>query len=98
MERVEINGAVSGWQFDKKISITHMIATVSAITALIGFGYNLNTRLSLMEQAMTASAVNQRVTDERQDIQMAELRRQTREDYKAISDKLDRLIEREVRR
>lgn len=84
----------SGWQFDKTISITHMITTASAIAALVGFGMNLNNRLSLIEQAMSNINIQQKLTDERQDTTVTELRRQTREDMRNINDKLDRILER----
>lgn len=88
------NGRSNRWQLDKRISITHMFATASAIAALIGFGANLNTRLTLIEQYITQSNSEQVRIDARQDAARDDLRRETRENYKAISDKLDRLIER----
>lgn len=83
-----------GWQFDKTISVTHMLTTASAIAALIGFGMNLDNRLSLIEQAMANALVSQRVIDERQDAAVVEIRRQIREDLRVIDGKLDRIIER----
>lgn len=82
------------WHLDKKISLTHMFATVSAIGTLVIFGSNLTTRVALIEQAISQYVNEQKNVDIRQDAERIELRRQMREDYGRIDDKLDRLIER----
>lgn len=91
MDRYETD---SKWHLDKKISITHMIATISAVGSIIVFGSNLNTRLTIVEQALATALATQRATDARQDANNQELRREMLDNYKAINDKLDRLIER----
>lgn len=82
------------WHLDKKISLTHMFATVSAIGTLVIFGSNLTTRVALIEQALTSYINEQKNVDHRQDTERMELRKQMREDYARIDNKLDRLIER----
>jgi len=80
------------WHLDKKVSVTHIFATISAISAVVVFGSNLNTRLSIVENGIATVVHASNVTDERQDRERAEIARQVREDLRLINDKLDRLI------
>lgn len=82
------------WHLDKKISLTHMFATISAIGTLVIFGSNLTTRVALIEQALTTYINEQKNVDHRQDIERNEIKKQMREDYARIDSKLDRIIER----
>jgi hypothetical protein len=86
------------WHLDKKISLTHMFATVSAIGTLVIFGSNLTTRVALIEQAVGTFVVEQRTVDTRQDVERSELRRQMREDYGRIDEKLDRILHERVQK
>lgn len=82
------------WKFDRTISVTHLFTTLSAISAALFFAANINTRVTLLEQTVTQIVVAQNATDARQDAVLQELRVQTRDDYKAINAKLDRIMER----
>lgn len=84
----------SKWQFDKTISVNSLFTTIAAVAALVVFGANVNTRLFLLEGAVAVAVKQAAENDARQDRATAELARQTREDYRTINDKLDRLIER----
>lgn len=84
----------SKWHLDKKISVTHMFTTVAAITSLVIFGSSVNTRLYLVESAVTAAVKQAYDDNNRQDRAIADMSRQTRDDMRTINDKLDRLIER----
>lgn len=82
------------WKFDRTISLTHLLTTASAIAAALFFAANINTRVTVLEQAIAQTVIVQHATDARQDAVTQELRAQMREDYKSINGKLDRLIER----
>ncbi len=77
------------WHIDKAVSVTHLFSVLAAIFALLVLGSKIDTRVTLLEQVST----DQRAVDLRQDKQMDEFKRSVREDYRAIDDKLQRLIE-----
>lgn len=82
------------WHLDKAVNMTHIFSTVAAIVTLVVLGSQFNTRLTLVEQAVLA----QQHTEARQDVDVAEFKREIRVAMKDINDKLDRLIERRVGR
>lgn len=81
-----------GWHFDKTISFAHIFTTISAIALAAVVLSQFSTRLTLVEQAV----VVQQQTSQRQDSDAAEFKREMREMYRAINDKLDRVIERRI--
>jgi hypothetical protein len=80
----------SQWHLEKSVSITHLFSTIAAIATLVVLGSRFDTRVTLLEQASIA----QHATDARQDKDTDDFKRTVREDYRAIDDKLQRLIER----
>ena len=81
----------SAWHLDKTFSLSHLFSTLAAIITLAVVGVQFHTRLSLVEQAI----IVQHGTEARQDLDVAEFKREMREITKGINDKLDRLIERQ---
>lgn len=82
-----------------RITLAHIVVVVclALLTGLAGVvtgWYSLSSRVGLNEQALSTFMTTQRTIDTRQDIEIAESRRQNREDYKNINDKLDTLINR----
>lgn len=84
-----------GWRWDKTISVTHVLTTISAIVSVIIFISTINTRLSVLESTLNASLLAQQLVNAKTEAQMAEIRKLTRDDYQTISNKLDRIMERE---
>ncbi|NRR28898.1 hypothetical protein HSX11_01750 [Oxalobacteraceae bacterium] len=78
------------WHLDKTVSITHLFSTIAAIATLVVLGSKFDTRVTLLEQTNAA----QHAVDTRQDKETDDFKRTVREDYRAIDDKLQRLIER----
>ncbi len=72
------------------MSLTHLFSTFTAIAALVVLGSKFDTRVTLLEQQVAA----QHAVDSRQDKDVDDFKRLVREDYRAIDDKLQRLIER----
>lgn len=81
------------WKLDKTISLPTLLAVGTCATGILWHIAGQDTRITVVEKDQEHTKLVQAATDARQEAQIAELRRQTREDYKAISDKLDRLIE-----
>lgn len=78
------------WHLDKTVSITHLFSTIAAIATLIVLGSKFDTRVTLLEQTNGS----QHSVDTRQDKEVDDFKRTVREDYRAIDDKLQRIIER----
>jgi hypothetical protein len=78
------------WHLEKSVSITHLFSTIAAIATLVVLGSKFDTRVTLLEQQVAA----QHAVDSRQDKEVDDFKRMVREDYRAIDDKLQRLIER----
>ncbi|MET3135274.1 hypothetical protein AAKU55_005582 [Oxalobacteraceae bacterium GrIS 1.11] len=77
------------WHLDKTVSATHLFSTMAAIATLVVLGSKFDTRVTLIEQANAA----QHAVDTRQDKEIDDFKHSVREDYRAIDDKLQRLIE-----
>lgn len=77
------------WHLDKTVSITHLFSTVAAIAALVVLGSKFDTRVTVLEQTNSM----QHAVDMRQDKDVDDFKHTVREDYRAIDDKLQRLIE-----
>lgn len=78
------------WHLEKSVSITHLFSTIAAIATLVVLGSKFDTRVTLLEQQTAA----QHAVDTRQDKETDDFKHVVREDYRAIDDKLQRLIER----
>jgi hypothetical protein len=78
------------WHLEKSVSITHLFSTIAAIATLVVLGSKFDTRVTLLEQ----QNAGQHAVDSRQDKETDDFKRIVREDYRAIDDKLQRLIER----
>lgn len=90
-------GGMRGWRLDKTISITHIATTISAIAALVIFGSNLNTRLSTLEQTYKLTVEVQHSVDSQQNAATEDFKQIVRSDLRDISQKLDRIIERQMK-
>ena len=82
-------GIDKDWHLEKTVSISHIVATVTAIVAIVTAWGNLNTRLSLLEQSITAYAA----AEIKRDTEGKEFKIEIRAAVNRINDKLDRLIE-----
>ena len=77
------------WHLDKKLNISHLIATAGIMTSLFVWGGKMDTRISLIEQQQAS----QQRTDERQDRDTKDGIIALRNDIASIASKLDRVIE-----
>ena len=82
------------WHLDKTISITHIFSTIAAISTLVVLGSVFNTRLTLVEQAIT----NQQIVEAKADSASREFRQEIRDALKVTGEKLDRMIDRMPRK
>ena len=71
-----------GWRLDRRVSITHILTTLSAIAIALTFAAEISKRVALLEQGQTM-----------QDRETTEFKAQVRDSLQAISNKLDRLID-----
>ena len=87
------------WHLEKSVSLSHIISTLGIFLMLVGGYATMSERLAVLENQQ--SSFNQRIvdvlgtqrtTDVRQDAELLELKRLTREDLKSISAKLDQLM------
>ena len=78
------------WHLDKTFSLSHLLSTIAAITALVVMGSKFDTRVSLLEQQM----LSQKADQSRQDNEATEMKKSIKEDLRDITAKIDRLIER----
>lgn len=87
------------WHLEKGVSLSHIISTVGIFLLLTGGWVTMSERLAVLESQQATFNTrllevlgDQRRTDVRQDVEMLEIKRLTREDLKAISSKLDQLM------
>lgn len=83
--------AKQDWHLEKTVSISHIMTTIAALSAVVIMGSKFDTRLSLIEQIVAG----QHAIDSRQDSDATAAREIVRQQLRDISDKLDRLIERQ---
>ncbi|GGA80694.1 hypothetical protein GCM10011369_23300 [Neiella marina] len=77
------------WHLDKTISLSHIISTIAVIASVFVYVSRLEYRANL-----NAQEIEHLKNEVQQQARMDEIRRnEFRHDLKAISDKLDRLIE-----
>lgn len=87
------------WHLEKSVSLSHILSSLAMFFMLVGGYVSMSERLAVLENQQ--AGLNQRIvdllgtqkaTDIRQDAEMLELKRLTREDLKVISAKLDQLM------
>lgn len=81
------------WSLDKRLNVTHLVATVGIMVALFTWAGKIDTRTSLVEQAQYQAQANQRITDTRQDENRREMFLAIKTEMRDINHKLDRIIE-----
>ncbi len=79
----------SAWHLDKKVNISHIIATLMLAAAMFTWGGKIEQRIALVE----ASATRQAQVDQAQDQEFRRYVVEMREDIHELSRKMDKLIE-----
>ncbi|MDH5527411.1 MAG: hypothetical protein OEY97_08915 [Nitrospirota bacterium] len=79
----------SNWQLDRRISVGHLVTTMTFLVAMIMWGARLETRIALMEEGAT----RQVTMDTRQDNETQRLREEIKEELERLNVKLDRYFE-----
>lgn len=75
-------------RFDSTINPSHILTVIALMGAVAASYSALDKRLAVVEDNRPAQAA----IDRRQDDELADMKRNTREDLKSINDKLDRLL------
>lgn len=81
--------ADTAWHLDKKVNISHILATLTLAGAIFTWGSKIEQRIALVE----ASAVRQQAVDQAQDQEFRSSLVEMREDIRELSRKIDKLIE-----
>lgn len=81
--------ADTAWHLDKKVNISHILATLTLAVAIFTWGSKIEQRIALVE----ASAVRQQAVDQAQDQEFRRSVVEMREDIRDLSRKIDKLIE-----
>ena len=76
--------------FDKTINLGHVLTFIGFIVSGFTMWQAMDKRVLILEEARSA----QKLIDVRQDAEIADNKKNVREDLKEINNKLDRLIER----
>ncbi len=79
----------SSWHLDKKVNVSHIIATLMLAGAIFAWGSKIEQRIALVE----ASATRQAQVDQAQDQEFRRYVVEMREDIHEMSRKIDKLIE-----
>ena len=79
----------SSWHLDKKVNISHIIATLMLAAAMFTWGGKIEQRIALVE----ASATRQAQVDQGQDQEFRRYVVEMRDDIHELSRKIDKLIE-----
>lgn len=77
-----------GWHLDRRISIGHLVTTVTLLVAMTLWAGRMDTRISLLEVSLT----RQVSVDRRQDESTQRLREEIREELRALNEKIDRYL------
>lgn len=80
----------SAWHLDRRVSVGHLVTTLTVLVAMVMWGARLETRIVLMEQ----DAARQARVDARQESEVQRLREEIREELKSLNAKMDRYFER----
>ena len=79
----------SSWHLDKKVNISHIIATLMLAAAMFTWGSKIEQRIALVE----ASSTRQAQVDQAQDQEFRRYVVEMRDDIRELSRKIDKLIE-----
>jgi hypothetical protein len=86
------------WHLEKGVSLTHIISTATMFLMVVSAYATMSERLAVLEnqqnvfnQRIIEVLGTQRITDVRQDSEIAETKRLIREDLREINHKLDAL-------
>lgn len=79
----------SMWHLDKKVNISHIIATLMLAAAIFAWGSKIEQRVALVE----AGTSRQSNIDQTQDQEMRRYVVEIRQDIRDLSHKIDKLIE-----
>ena len=88
----ELQRDSSGWHLDKKISLGHLVSTAILAVSAITWATSIDKRIQQNTIASQYMAVQQ--ADNKQKVE--DLRKEIKVDLRNISDKLDRLIEKQI--
>ena len=79
----------SAWHLDKKVNLSHIVATLTLAAAIFMWGSKIEQRIALVE----ASSTRQAQVDQAQDQEFRRSVVEMREDIRELSRKIDKLIE-----
>lgn len=79
----------TAWHLDKKVNVSHILATLTLAGAIFTWGSKIEQRIALVE----ASAVRQQAVDAAQDQEFRRYVVEMREEVREMSRKIDKLIE-----
>jgi len=76
------------WHLDRRVSVGHLVTTLTFLVAMVLWGARLETRIALMEDR----AHTQARVDARQDLETQRVREEIREELKSLNLKIDRFF------
>jgi len=79
----------ASWHLDKKVNISHIIATLMLAAAIFTWGSKIEQRIAIVE----ASSTRQAQVDQAQDQEFRRYVVEMRDDIHELSRKIDKLIE-----
>lgn len=82
-------GEDGAWHLDKKVNVSHIIATLMLAGAIFAWGSKMEQRVAIVE----ATAQRQAQVDQSQDQEFRRYVVEMREDIRELSRKIDKLIE-----
>ena len=85
----ESRSSDSAWHSDKKVNLSHIVATLTLAAAIFTWGSKIEQRIALVE----ASATRQAQVDQAQDQEFRRHVVEMRDDIRELSRKLDKLTE-----
>lgn len=85
----ESRSSDSAWHLDKKVSLSHIVATLTLAAAIFTWGSKIEQRIALVE----ASSTRQAQVDQAQDQEFRRSVVEMREDIRELSRKIDKLID-----
>lgn len=87
-----INKDSSGWHLDKKVSVGHLVSTAILLVGAVTWASGIEKRID--QNALAAQYMAAQQTENKKKVE--DLRKEIKSDLRAISDKLDRLIEKQI--
>lgn len=85
---------VKHWHLDRTVSITHIISTAAVVISLFTWGGSIDKRIDQNSQNISHLAKMQ----SRQENRINEVKKEIRADLQIINNKLDRIIERRLKK